>query len=51
MNTLAERHSLPHATWMELLEELLTSSPTENFPVSSVMPYQELILVEFVCLL
>lgn len=34
MNTLAEKQGLPQATWMELLDELLTNSPTNLFHTS-----------------
>lgn len=37
MNSLAEKHGFPPATWMELLDELLTSSPT-NLLHTSIYP-------------
>ena len=37
MNALAEKHSLPRASWLELLNELTSSSSFQ--PSSPVSPY------------
>lgn len=49
MNALAEKQNLPSATWMELLDELLTSSPTSLSNVSPQVNPAQLCLFDVLC--